>query len=147
MQTQFQDDVKRSFAKLVERRGFRVLAGGFDERSFGNALVLLESDDYSIRLVRDRGQVFVELASPTDPGNWHGLGRVLAALQGEPEEDRAWSGSVNLADAASVIEANHEALAESLGSNRYDRTRIELERLGQLAKERLLSRVHRSKSE
>jgi hypothetical protein len=147
MQTQFQEDVESKFAKLVERRGFRTLAGGYDAESFGNALVVLESEDYSIRLVRDRGQVFVELASPVDPGNWHGLGRVLAALHGEPEEERVWSGSVNLADAVSVIDVNHESLAESLGPRRYERTRVELERLGRLAKERLLGGFNRSKSE
>lgn len=147
MPTQFQQDVESKFAKLVERRGFRILAGGYDAESFGNALVVLESDDYSIRLVRDRGQVFVELASPIDPGNWHGLGRVLAALHGGPEEDRAWSGTVNLSDVASLIEASHEALAEGLGPRRYERTRAELERLGRVAKERLLGRFHPSKSE
>jgi len=140
MQNGFREDVERSFAELVARHGFRVLAGGYDAEDFGNALVVLESDDYSIRLVRDRSQVFVELASPIDPGNWHGLGRVLAAIHGKAEDEEPCSGPVNLGDAASAIKEHHASLVESLGLGRYERTRPELDRLGQLAKERLLSR-------
>lgn len=141
MQSEFHKDVERSFGRLIGEHCFRVLAGGYEAEDFGNALVVLESDGYSIRLVRDRGQVFVELASPEDPGNWYGLGRVLVALRGKPEEEELWSGSVNLDDAASVIEKYHAGLSEILGSERYARTRVELDRLGQVAKEKLLSRL------
>jgi hypothetical protein len=138
MQSEFHGDVERSFAKLIAERGFRVLVGGYEREDFGNALVVLESDSYSIRLIRDRGQVFVELASPEEPGNWYGLGRVLAVLRGEPEEEETWSGSVNLDDAAAVLEKYHAGLSGILESGRYARTRAELDRLGQVAKERLL---------
>jgi hypothetical protein len=140
MQSVFHEDVERSFAKLVAECGFRVLVGGYEAEDFGNALVVLESDSYSIRLVRDRGQVFVELASSEDPGNWYGLGRVLVVLRGKPEEEETWSGSVNLDDASAVIEKYHAGLSEILGLGRYARTRAELDRLGEAAKERLLSR-------
>lgn len=147
MQSEFQDQVQRSFAKVVARRGFRVLAGGYETKDFGNALVVLEPDGYSLRLVRDRGQVFVEVASPEDPGNWFSLGRVLAAIHGKPDEEETWRGSIDLDEAASAVDEHHGELVEGLGPSRYAQTRLEPNRLGEIAKEKLLRRAERSRAE
>jgi hypothetical protein len=146
MESDFRRKVGSAFAKAPFGREFRMLSGGYAAEDFGNAIVVLESEDYSIRFVRDRGQVFIDLASPSDPGNWHGLGRVLVALSGQPGEE-IWSGAIDLDEGVSTIEAQHHRLVEALGPSHYSRTLAEIERLGRIAKERWLRRSQRSGSE
>ena len=138
MQTAFHKTIERAFREVAARYGFRVIPGGYDAAAFGNSLVVLESGDYSMRIVRDRGQVFVEIASPLDPGNWYGLGKVLAVVHGNTEDEVQYSGPINPDDAASVIERHHAHFVERLGPECYERTRVQLDQIGQSAKERLL---------
>jgi hypothetical protein len=51
------------------RRGYEIGEDRYDEDVFGNALVVLERNDTLVRLVRDRGQWFVEVAGATE-GDW-----------------------------------------------------------------------------
>jgi hypothetical protein len=50
-------------------RGYATGEERYDEDSFGNALVVLERDGTLVRLVRDRGQWFVEVAGAAE-GDW-----------------------------------------------------------------------------
>jgi len=138
MGTSFRDSVEQCFRPLVHEHGFRVHTAGYDRRDFGNAVVVLESDECSIRVVRDRGQVFVELASAAEPGNWFPLERVIEAIGGSAS---GLAPAMELEAASSLIEANYSRLAECLGPLRYPETKRELERLGELAKQRFLSRL------
>lgn len=51
------------------RRGYEIGEDRYDEDVFGNALVVLGRNDTLVRLVRDRGQWFVEVAGATG-GDW-----------------------------------------------------------------------------
>jgi hypothetical protein len=131
-------DVQRSFGPHIKRHGFRQLRAATDPRDFGNAVVVLESEGYSIRIVRDRDQIFLELGSPLDTGQWYSLGRVLAAVRGDLEEEEALSGRMSLRCAASVIESAHAELTHGLGPLEFGNTKRRLDRLGAEAKHRLL---------
>jgi hypothetical protein len=51
------------------RRGYAVVEERYDEDSFGNAVVVLERNGTRVRLVRDRGEWFVEVAGASE-GDW-----------------------------------------------------------------------------
>ena len=141
MTNEFLEYVQRAFAKLAAERALRLHAAAYDAEAFGNAIVVLEGDDYSIRVVRDRSQVFVDLASPIDLENWHMLNRLLAVVHGDPQYEETWGGSLHLEDAAAVIDEHHDQLVARLGRKNYADTRRELERLGRLAAARLFRRT------
>lgn len=126
-----------AFTNLIREHGFRMLVESYSADHFGNAVVVLEGEEYSVRVVRDRFEVFVDLASPADPGNWHNVERVFAALDGTEEPQKPFP----LVDAAEVIAANHQRLASHLASHRYPVIKRQIDRLGEAAKQRLLSRV------
>ena len=140
MQENFREQVQRSFGGLIRAFGFRVHEAAYDPHDFGNAIVVLESDDYSIRIVRDRDQVFVDVASPEEPGMWIQLGRLLEAA-GIAQAGAGFGGSIDLATAAATLAANHQVLSTSLDELNYAATRGEVERLGALAKEEFLRRL------
>jgi hypothetical protein len=50
----------------LQRRGYLVTETRYDEASFGNAIIVLKHDATRIRLVRDRGQWFIEVAAAHD---------------------------------------------------------------------------------
>jgi hypothetical protein len=129
MRNELYDQVRRSFAAFAGAHGLRVQAEGYSEQDFGNSLVILEGEQYAIRVVRDRRQVFVDLASPADPGDWLGLGSVLAVLHGDPQYEQTWSGSLDLDAVASVLAEHHDRLVESLSRSQYAHTKRALEHL------------------
>lgn len=55
-----------ALADDLQRRGYSVAEERYDEASFGNTLIVLERDTTRVRLVRDRGQWFVEVAGGHD---------------------------------------------------------------------------------
>ncbi|MGH7643938.1 MAG: hypothetical protein ACRENX_13190 [Candidatus Dormibacteria bacterium] len=59
----------RALLDELLRRGYAIGEERYDESSFGNALVILKRNDTVVRLVRDRGQWFVEVAGAAE-GDW-----------------------------------------------------------------------------
>jgi hypothetical protein len=63
--------------------GFRVVDYSYDATSFGNCIVTMESETLLLRLHRDRGIGYAELASQTDPEYWFELSLLLRPILGE----------------------------------------------------------------
>lgn len=135
----FRESVEKSFEQLIRTHGFRMLTAAYDRQDFGNTVVVLESESVLVRVVRDRGQVFVEIASVAEPGNWYPLDRVIEATAGSGVEPPGGT-PMALEVASSLIEENYSRLTAALDPHCYFETKRELERLGELAKQRFLSR-------
>ena len=88
-------------ATLAESKGMKLLREEYDPSSFGNAVVELASVDFDLRVVRDRGDIRIEI-SPPGEADWHDLVNILAFLGEKP------------------ISADVESLGAAL-SARYDR--------------------------
>ncbi|MGB6946755.1 MAG: hypothetical protein WBE37_30450 [Bryobacteraceae bacterium] len=93
-------------------------------KSFGNSYVTLQSPKFFVRFVRDRGQVWAEVAPVTAPASWWPLGFVVEAMQGHQPEYK-----FELSDAAHMLKENFRELANALGP-RLPETRREMERHG-----------------
>jgi len=50
--------------------GFTIVGEDYHPLSFGNSYVVLNSCHFRLRLIRDRGEVFGEVASLSEPENW-----------------------------------------------------------------------------
>lgn len=70
-------------ADFVSERRMHVVMERQDQASFGNALVVAASADFDLRIVRDRGQVALDV-SPSGQEEWHRLENVLAFISKEP---------------------------------------------------------------
>jgi hypothetical protein len=75
----FTDDVRSAFLPNAKDLGFRIVADQKSE-AFGDALVVLESDDIRLRIVRDRSQIFADLGSAVEPDTWFDSTIVMQAL-------------------------------------------------------------------
>src|SRR4051812_3178043 len=68
--------------KLVPRLaplGFRVVEHE-EGQAFDNALVILEGPELRLRVIRERGQLFVEFGSPAEPAVWFNSSVVMGLL-------------------------------------------------------------------
>jgi hypothetical protein len=105
--------------------GFQVQEDVSDLDHFGDSIIVLTSSHLRIRIVRDMGQVFADIASLLQPDVWWQLGDVLSVAIGDlvhclptPPE---------LANVAKAILANHKAIEYAFSDNRYEVTRRGLE--------------------
>lgn len=57
-------DLAVKLRELRDRFGLEVVEERYDESNFGNANVVLVAGDFAMRIVRDRGQLFIDLANP-----------------------------------------------------------------------------------
>jgi hypothetical protein len=55
---------------------------GYAPESFGDCLIVFESPQFQINVVRDRGQVFIDVGLSSESARWP-LGHLVAFLEGE----------------------------------------------------------------
>jgi len=78
-ETSFTDVVKSVFLSNARDLGFAIVGQQQSDR-FGDALVILQSGDVRLRIVRDRLQLFADLGSAAETDNWFDSTIVMQAL-------------------------------------------------------------------
>ena len=102
----FLTEVRSAFDGPLQRGVLTLRSSAYDEEAFGNAEVVLAGQNFQVRLVRDRGDVFADVRSSVSP-EWRPLERVLRAVgvAGVPPE-----GLLSVEQAAKLIERHFSAL-------------------------------------
>jgi len=136
MSSSFSNIVRTAFGKLISSYGFKIVEDQHDSSNFGNAVVVLDSSDFRIRLVKDRDQIFGEVASYSEPETWYGIDRLYEVINLKPIPKQ--SGSID--DIVAAIEKDLVRIEHSLHPMRFSATKKELERIGELAKQAMLKR-------
>ncbi|MBL0319872.1 MAG: hypothetical protein IPP74_11375 [Alphaproteobacteria bacterium] len=55
------EDIKRNFNFLILNYGFKIDEVRYDETDFGNAYVEYKNQDITIRIIRERGEYFMDI--------------------------------------------------------------------------------------
>lgn len=126
--------VREAFAALLDRGVVEFEASDYDPASFGNAFVVLAGVHFRLRLVRDRGEVFAQVAAVADPDHWYPLQRVVRAIGASPAPPERPS---SVEELAALVTVHHAELELGLAQDRFDGTRARLDDLGREAVERL----------
>lgn len=79
MTSDLTEQVESALAHSPHKLGFAIVSGRVSD-SFNNALVVAQSGDVRIRIVRDRDQVFADLGSAAEPDTWFDSAVVMDAL-------------------------------------------------------------------
>jgi hypothetical protein len=98
------------FAQGLNVLGFSVVQERADPNSFGDSLVVLESPQFLVRFVSDRGQLFCNVASRHAWEDWWSLSDVLRIALGVRLASPA-----NLSDMIAAIRKQYTGLARHLG--------------------------------
>ena len=119
----FLEAVSAAFRRLIDRGFLVIVSDQYDEKAFGNAVVVLAGGNVRIRLVRDRGDIFADAASVNFPDEWAPLERVLVAV-GVPAVRP--EGLLMPADSANLVEKHFTMLDAGLGGDQLDETKTRL---------------------
>lgn len=118
MVVDFLTEVRTAFSFLESARGFR-LADETRSDSFGDAIVDFESATLRVRVLRDRGQVFVDISPADGTPAWFDLPLLLSHL-GERDAAKVLiaGGQRDAQEAADLLRAHYSEVEAMLGSSR-----------------------------
>lgn len=83
MKTEFQKSVEDNFGSILNKYKMHLIDSMLDEEAFGNALLSFASGFFGLRLIRDRGQIFLEVSSPKNPDNWIDIFTIFSKINSE----------------------------------------------------------------
>jgi len=107
---------------LFQELHYKIVEDAYAPKVFGDSFVTLESSSLRVKFIRDRGQIFVEVASRCDPANWWSVNDIYEFIlhrKAQPEFD--------LQAVTTLLRNNLPALTDYLGP-KLNETRRELEK-------------------
>jgi hypothetical protein len=107
------DQVEKHFRYFIDERGFSIVSKKLYD-SFDNATIILQSEEFRILIVRERGFVNVAIAPLSSPIAWYGLGTLVPYLTRETEQLDLNNEASAYADYDAGIEWIVERLASAL---------------------------------
>ena len=103
-----------SLREFLESRGFTCIAATYDEANFGDIVLDCTDSDLIIRVVKDRMQVFVDIANAQKPDEWHMLPDLITFLGGVDSQVEY----IEQEQLASQLKAHYQDIKELLtGAN------------------------------
>ncbi len=134
----FLKTVTDAFKNLLDRGLLNVESSSYDEKAFGNAVVVLAGGNLRVRVTRDRSETLADAASRQEPNNWFPLQRVVRAVgvSSPPPE-----GLLTPEQAAAIVEQYLADLEKGLGNGQLNQTKKVLAELERFALKRLMDRA------
>jgi hypothetical protein len=125
----FLSSVQHAFDFLGEDAGYRLLDSEEGD-SFDNAEVYFGSDRFRVRILRDRGQVFIDFAPPDGPPYWFDMPLLLRYLGYEALADTyVRSAQRSLEVLANLLRPHLHELGDLYAQDRQERTLRDLKAL------------------
>lgn len=128
--------VREQDAEFFNRFHLSIAADQCDPEHFGDALLVLGDPEIRLRLVRDRGQLFIDVAAPGTADEWWDLPLVLE-FAGAPLPPELGGVLPSLAEALAVIERSYARVVALFSPERRLHT---LQHLAALRRQRVDSR-------
>ena len=125
------EEIRPFFSALLDEHGFRLVSESYEPASFGNGLIVLQSEDLRLRFVRDRGQVFADVGPSGQTGeHWHQLQRVMEFLQrhDSPADASDARRAASLDELGVWLKENYEGVRSLFREDTYPSARDALRR-------------------
>ena len=107
------DQVEKHFRYFIDERGFSIVSKKLHD-SFDNTTIVLQSEEFRILVMRERGFVGAAIAPLSSPNAWYGLGTLIPYLTKEAEQLNLNDEAPDDADYDARIEWIVERLASTL---------------------------------
>ncbi len=120
------DEIRPWFSFLSKDYGFYQVEA-YNSASFGDSLAVLASDNFRIRFIRDRGQIFIDIGSVVKPDEWFDLSLVKALIEGNLAD-----GAEAIQDLAVFLRNNYSAVKDLFEEKKFIETEKALRELEKL---------------
>ena len=88
METNIKNLIAPEFGEILEHNKFEVADSNYSPGAFGDAFVICKSDNFIIKITKDRGEIFVDVATLSDPTRWYMLEHILSfAIKNRKEKN------------------------------------------------------------
>jgi hypothetical protein len=134
------DEVKPLFSFLLDDHGCS-LSETYDSSSFGDSLAILACDDFRIRFIRDRGQIFVDIGPASKNDEWYDLNLVRATILRSPSDEVA-----SIENLAIFLRDNYFAVKDLFEGKNVRETEKALEELQQLRAQKMFPQMLKPKT-
>jgi hypothetical protein len=117
---------------LFDELRFRKTKEAYHPEAFGNAFVILQSAHFQVRFVRERGDLFMDVGSLTEPARWWSL-EWVAQLIGRPfaKTVEGREGAAELIRLAHFLKENYVAISQCFSPERIQHTEQQLQAMTQ----------------
>ena len=114
-----------SFIQPFEKYGFRIVAQDYQPANFGNAYAMF-GDHFRLRLIRDRGQLFVEISPQSDRAEeWYDLRTVLEFLGDGVDMQAVDEASID--EVRIKLDARYETIRSLFSPDNFVSTKLRLD--------------------
>ena len=123
---QLERSAHEAFAFLFSDWNAKIVESRYERQNFGNGLVVIRAGNLLVRILRDRGQVSVEVG-PENPSQWEwfDLERVIQILHGMTIGWPICDGT--LTDLSRVLRENIPQLMSAFGVEQFQTTKMKLQ--------------------
>lgn len=119
------DEVLAGYSDMLSTNGLQVVEDRFDPDYFGDSFLVIANERIRVRLVRDKGQVFGDIGSCSEPDVWWQLADILPCMErGTTPPPRI---ELNLSCVMQVFAENYADLETAFSAQQYPATRGLLE--------------------
>jgi hypothetical protein len=136
--TALAEEVQNLIGRDLRLRGFVMVESPVLSKAFGDELLFFDSTSLRVRVVRDRDQVFVDIASQYRPDHWWDIdlvGEVLRLKDGTSPVERRPSQVQRL---GRILREEYGAIELAFGEEHFSETAEALDRAGELRARRFL---------
>lgn len=127
-------EVRHLLGTMIQGGNLVVLEARHSPQAFGDALVTVAGRNVLVRIVRDRGQVFGQVADRRIPARFYPLRRALRAVGSDLSREEL---SASVRDVAALITQHLRDLEDAFAAERAASTQKALAELGKEVSEEL----------
>lgn len=129
--------VSKAFRPMLDSGLLSEIEAVQDDAVFGNASVVLGGNAFRLRFIRDRNDMWVDVASEIAPNQWFPIERVLAVLGvfHHPE------GLLSPSQAEPIVKRYWAELERGLSTEKFDWTRAKLAQVAGIRHQEIIKRI------
>ena len=128
-------EIQGAFGNLLEKRGFRKTFEHYDDQHFGNEVLIYASPELSLKFVRDRGEILVDLG-PSDETVWYMAPRLYEFME-LANDLYGPADAALLRRHARLLDEKYDLISDLFGYRRIDETKNELRKFWKLKAEQM----------
>lgn len=122
---------------MIDRGVLSVIQAAQDDTAFGNASVVLGGNAFRLRFIRDRDDMWVDVASELSPNQWFPLERALAVLG----VSQISEGLLTPTQAEPLVKSHWAELERGLSAEKFDWTRAKLAQVAGVRNQEAIKRI------
>jgi hypothetical protein len=130
-----ENDIHQSFSGLFEKHAFRKTFEHYDDKHFGNEVLIYTSPEISLKFVRDRSEILLDLG-PRDGTSWYMAPRLNEYLR-VADDLYGPADAALLRRHAVLLDERYDLIADLFRRERFAATESELRKFWKLKGEEM----------